>query len=117
MQKDFFELEVCVEQWAQDKGIFDKATPLKQGLKTKEEVDELIEALTAQSEGDETFINSKGIKVNTKDEIEDAIGDIIVTLIIQAKMQGVSIEKCLNGAYETIRNRTGKMIDGQFVKD
>jgi hypothetical protein len=45
------------------------------------------------------------------------MGDILVTLIIQAKMQGVSLETCLEGAYNIISKRTGKMINGQFVKD
>ena len=45
------------------------------------------------------------------------MGDIMVTLIIQAKMQGVTLEECLNSAYKIISNKTGRMIDGQFVKD
>jgi hypothetical protein len=45
------------------------------------------------------------------------MGDIMVTLIIQAKMQNVSLEYCLESAYNVISKRTGKMINGQFVKD
>jgi hypothetical protein len=41
----------------------------------------------------------------------------MVTLIIQAKMQGMTIEECLNAAYDVISKRTGKMVNGQFVKD
>ena len=99
--KDYFELEVCVEQWAKDKGIFDKATPIKQAMKTVEEVTELCNAIL-----DNDIV-----------EIKDAIGDIVVTLIIQAKMQGMTIEECLNAAYDVISKRTGKMINGTFVKD
>lgn len=99
--KDFFELEACVEQWAIDKGIMLNGNPMKQALKTQEEVTELLTAIFD----------------NDKDEIEDAIGDIIVTLIIQAKMQNTSIEACLNGAYGIISKRTGNMVNGQFVKD
>jgi len=47
----------------------------------------------------------------------DAIGDITVTLIIQAEMQGLDFQDCLQAAYDVISKRTGKMIDGQFVKD
>jgi NTP pyrophosphatase (non-canonical NTP hydrolase) len=54
---------------------------------------------------------------NNRLDIEDAIGDIMVTMIIQAEMQGVTIEECLNSAYDIISKRTGKMINGQFVKD
>jgi hypothetical protein len=41
----------------------------------------------------------------------------MVTLIIQAKMQALSIEQCLESAYNVISKRTGRMINGQFVKD
>ena len=49
--------------------------------------------------------------------IIDAIGDIMVTLIIQAKLQDLSLEECLESAYNVIAERKGKMINGQFVKD
>ncbi len=99
--KDYFELEVAIEQWAQDKGILDNATTMKQAEKTHEEVLELISA----------------IDEDNREEIKDAIGDIMVTLIIQAKMQGMTMEECLNSAYDVISKRTGRMVNGQFVKD
>jgi NTP pyrophosphatase (non-canonical NTP hydrolase) len=98
---NYFELEVAVESWANDKGILSKATPMTQALKTFEETIELCAA----------------INTNDKAEIIDAMGDIMVTLIIQAKMQNVSLEECLESAYNVISKRTGKMINGQFVKD
>lgn len=98
---DYFELEVAVEQWAADKGILEKATPMAQALKTLEECTELCTA----------------INKNDRPEIIDAIGDIMVTLIIQAKMQQITVEECLESAYNVISKRTGKMIDGQFVKN
>ena len=58
-----------------------------------------------------------GIAHNRSGEIHDAIGDIVVTLIIQCKMQNVSLTTCLEGAYNEIKNRTGKMENGIFVKD
>lgn len=57
------------------------------------------------------------INANDRAEIIDAMGDIMVTLIIQAKMQDLSLEKCLESAYNIIAKRTGKMVNGQFVKD
>lgn len=98
---NYYELEAAVEQWAEEKGIFDKATPIKQAMKTQEELTELLNAILDED----------------KEEIIDAIGDILVTVIIQAKMQGVTIEACLNSAYDVISKRTGRMINGQFVKD
>ena len=97
----YFKLQTDIEKWAQEKGILDKATPMAQALKTLEETTELC-----------TAINN-----NDRAEIIDAIGDIMVTLIIQAKMQALSLEKCLESAYNVISKRTGKMVNGQFVKD
>jgi len=98
---DYFELECAVENWAEEKGILSKATPIKQALKTQEEVTELCNAIID----------------NNRLEVIDAIGDIMVTLIIQAKMQDLSLEECLESAYNVISKRKGKMINGQFVKD
>lgn len=99
--KDYFELEACIEQWAHDKGILSKGNPMKQAMKTQEEVTELCNAILD----------------NNIDEVKYAIGYIVVTLIIQAKMQGMTIEECLNAAYDVISKRTGKMVNGQFLKD
>ena len=111
------ELEPLVIEWAREKGILDKATPLAQARKTEEEVHELIEACVAQHGGFETFTNSKGKLVNTKEELKDALGDILVTIIIGAELQGLKLEDCLESAYNVISKRTGVMKDGQFVKD
>ena len=111
------ELEQKVIEWAKEKGILEKATPIAQCDKTFEEVEELSEALEAQRMGLFEFTNSKGKVVNTKYEIQDALGDILVTIIIQAEMQGLKLEDCLQSAYDVISKRTGKMLNGQFVKD
>ena len=87
--------------WAKEKGILDKATPITQGLKTLEEVNELLVAIVNDD----------------REEIKDAIGDIVVTVIIQAEMQGMDIEDCLESAYNIIKHRKGKMQNGQFVKE
>jgi NTP pyrophosphatase (non-canonical NTP hydrolase) len=98
---DYNQLEALVVAWADEKGILAKATTLKQAEKTMEEVQELIDA----------------IKNDDQEEIEDALGDILVTIIIQAKMQNMSLIECLEISYNIIAKRTGKMIDGQFKKD
>jgi len=90
-----------VLDWAKEKGILDKATPMSQALKTLEEVNELLVA----------------INNNDNAEKKDAFGDILVTIIIGAELCNMDIEDCLESAYNVIKNRTGKMIDGQFVKD
>ena len=98
---DYYELECAVEEWAQEKGIMYKANPMAQALKTLEECTELC-----------TAINNKN-----REEIIDAMGDIMVTLVIQAKIQNVSLESCLETAYKVISKRTGRMINGTFIKD
>lgn len=111
------ELEPLVIEWAKEKGILEKATPLAQAEKTQEEVDEFMLGVYNQSLNYDSFINAKGKRVNTKDEIKDALGDILVTIIIGAELQGLKLEDCLESAYNVISKRTGKMIEGKFVKD
>lgn len=113
----YTELNSKVIEWGIDKGIFDKATPLTQLGKTQEEVNELFEGLVAQNNDLNTFTNSKGSIKFTDQEIKDAIGDIGVTLILQSQMQGLDFLECIESAYNIIKGRKGKMIDGTFVKD
>lgn len=113
----FSDLEKKVIDWADDKGIFEKGTPLAQARKTEEEVHELIEACVAQHAGFKEFVNIKGKICKVDEELKDAFGDILVTIIIGAEMQGLSLEDCLESAYKVISQRKGKMVDGQFVKD
>ena len=98
---DYNQLEALVIEWAKNKGILEKATTAAQANKTMEECQELIDA----------------IQDDNREEISDALGDILVTIIIQAKMQNMSLVECLEGAYNVIAKRTGKMVNGQFVKD
>ena len=172
--KTIQELVPLIQEWAKERGIFDKSTPFDQLLKTHEEVGELIKACYD----------------NDKPAIQDAIGDVMVTLInysyfmridawIQindvlnigdetnedkvilslytlrelsslmnstfitigrtyeeqpktiffnfsyiiyylnniAILENTTLEDCLNISYNEIKNRTGKMINGKFVKD
>ena len=54
---------------------------------------------------------------NDQPEVIDAIGDIVVVLTNLAYMRGVHIESCISSAYDVISKRTGKMVNGTFVKD
>ena len=95
------ELEALVIAWAAQKGILENGTTIAQAVKTNEEVEELKIAIFNED----------------REEIIDALGDILVTIIIQAEMQGLKLTECLESAYNVIAKRTGKMVDGQFVKD
>jgi len=90
-----------IRSWATDKGIYDKGNARTQYLKLMEESGELAEALLKNDEA----------------EIKDAIGDMIVVLTSIAKFKGMFIEDCIKSAYDVIAKRTGKMINGTFVKD
>ena len=90
-----------VIEWARLKGILDNGTREGQAWKTIEEANELL----------------KAVQENNDAEVIDAIGDVMVTIIIQAQMNGLRVEDCLRSAYDVISKRTGKMKDGVFVKD
>ena len=60
---------------------------------------------------------SEAVLKNNKNDIIDAVGDIIIVLTNFAELQGVSIEDCIQSAYNEVSNRTGRMINGTFVKD
>jgi len=90
-----------VIDWAEERGIFNKGDVLAQLDKTQEELDETIQA----------------IKDHDHYEIADGIGDMLVTIIIAARMVNLDTTYCLQMAYDEIKNRTGKMVDGKFVKD
>jgi NTP pyrophosphatase (non-canonical NTP hydrolase) len=101
MKQTYRLLETQIEEWAEDKGILQNGTTMKQAEKTHEEVLELISA----------------IDEDNREEIIDALGDVLVTLIIQAKMQKLDLLDCLQSAYDVISKRSGSMKNGMFVKD
>ena len=96
-------LELAVVEWAHDKGIFDNSGPIAQISKMKEEVEELDEELF--------FIDKSLIR------IEGELGDVLVTVIIQAHFHGLSLADCLQQAHDKITKRKGKLVDGVFVKE
>jgi len=90
-----------IRQWANDRGLYDKGDAKTQLIKLYEESGELSQALLK----------------NDKAGIIDAIGDSVVVLTNLAHLVGTDIEICIKSAYDEISNRTGKMINGTFVKD
>ena len=124
---NYEELSALVLQWGEDKGIFAKSTPLRQLDKTQEELDETKEALqklaalTDQQILSEKLLtddpNTLDLEEDALAEAKDGIGDMLVTIILLAKMVNMDSVDCLQSAYDVIKKRTGKMVDGQFVKD
>lgn len=89
-----------VEQWSINKNLHNSNSG-RQALKFYEEAGEIAAALSR----------------NDKEALKDGIGDTVVTLIILAQQQGWSIEECLQYAYDEIKNRKGKTINGTFIKE
>jgi len=99
MEKNLmFEL---IRGWANQRGIYQNGDTKTQCLKLFEEAGEL----------------SKAILKEDREEFIDAIGDCVVVLVNLAELGGVSIEHCIETAYNEIANRKGKMINGTFVKE
>ena len=171
--KTIQELVPLIQEWAKEREIYEQLTPFDELLKTHEEVGELIKACYD----------------NDKPAIQDAIGDILVTLInycyfknenfnnvflyglslrpiiedtclkqslsvnstlidlfkfecnktkynddvdfvyeamiyfvkhlngFTKLLKGTTLVDCLNIAYNEIKDRTGRIINGKFVKD
>jgi len=100
--KTYDELESSVIDWANARQIIQNSTPAAQATKTLEEVKELIDA----------------IDQDNRAEVIDAYGDILVTIIIGAKVAGLDLVECLEVAYSAIKDRTGHLNEqGVFVKD
>lgn len=93
-------LKENIVEWAKDRCL-DKAEPSKQFIKLMEEIGELAQGMA---------------KGNMK-QIIDSIGDVFVVLVILAEQHGLDIEHCVEYAWEEIKDRKGKMIDGVFVKE
>jgi len=90
-----------IREWADERGLYENGDTKTQALKLVEEVGETCRAILK-----EDF-----------EEVVDGIGDCVVVLVNLAELQGVSIESCIAAAYEEIKGRKGKMINGTYKKD
>ncbi len=110
-----------VRQWFHDKGIIKHSNPLKQLEKSQEELTETRDAvvrlhesrLIMSIEDCDTEMHQAAHLMS----IKDGIGDTVVTLIGVCEMLKLDLADCLDHAYQTIRERTGEMVDGKFVKN
>lgn len=89
-----------IEQWCIDRNLHTQ-DPKVQMCKTMEELGELASSICKDD----------------KDKQIDSIGDVIVTIICLAKQLNLSLYDCLGYAYNEIKDRKGKLIDGVFVKE
>ena len=90
-----------IRNWAKVRGIYENGDARTQYIKLQEEAGELAKAMLKDDQA----------------EFVDAIGDMVVVLTNLAEQRNVRIETCIASAYNQISNRTGRMINGTFVKD
>lgn len=100
MENTLDQLVEQVQQWSIDKDLHN-GNPDRQALKFYEEAGEVASAL------------SRG----QMDALKDGIGDTVVTLIILAQQHDMTLQECLQYAYDEIKGRKGKTINGTFIKE
>ena len=93
------ELIKKVAQWHHDRNLIEGASDKDQFCKLIQEAGELSDNIC------------KG------KDVKDDIGDMIVVLINIAERNNVSLEECLLNAWDDIKDRKGKMVDGIFIKE
>ncbi|MEN9885434.1 MAG: Cellulophaga phage phi13:2 [Pseudomonadota bacterium] len=120
---EFTELALLIQQWARDRKILWRSNPKAQAMKTLEKCGELLEAATALHVLDrypvETMEDKDWIvQADWRDKYRDAVGDVLVTIIIGCALADVDPLDCLAAAYDEIKDRKGHMNEaGIFVKD
>ena len=94
-----------INRWADERNL-KQADPKIQWMRVTEEVGEIRDVLLKPTKFTEP-----------QAALKDAIGDTLVTIIVLAHQLHLDVTECLGIAYEEIKNRKGKMINGTFVKE
>ena len=97
---DINDLTIRISDWFTEKGLHD---PVMQFAKLNEEVGEMAHELTRGNAD--------------SDAMKDAIGDTFVTLVGMTHHLGFDLSECICMAYNEIRDRKGKIVNGSFVKE
>ncbi|WP_206670438.1 MazG-like family protein [Streptococcus salivarius] len=93
-----------INEWADSRGL-KQADSKIQWMRITEEVGEIRDVLLKPTKFTEP-----------QAALKDAIGDTLVTIIVLAHQLDLDVTECLSIAYEEIKNRKGKMVNGTFVK-
>lgn len=101
----FGDLITKINRWADSRGL-KQADPKIQWMRITEEVGEIRDVLLKPTKFTEP-----------EEALKDAIGDTLVTIIVLAHQLDLDVTECLGIAYEEIKNRKGRMINGTFVKE
>ena len=98
-QNDLYTLIDRVISWHYDRNLIEGSSDKDQVLKLAQELGELSDSVC------------KGR------DVRDDIGDMLVVMLNIAERNGVILAECLQQAWNDIKNRKGRMIDGIFVKE
>ena len=101
----FSDLIIRINDWADERNL-KQADPKIQWMRITEEVGEIRDVLLKPTKFTEP-----------QAALKDAIGDTLVTIIVLAHQLDLDVTECLGLAYEEIKNRKGKMVNGTFVKE
>ena len=82
-----------------DRNLIDGSSDKDQVLKLAQELGELSDSVCKDK------------------DIKDDIGDMLVVMLNIVERHGLSLSECLETAYDDIKDRKGKMVDGVFVKE
>lgn len=100
MQSDLNKTTELIYKWFDDRDMHE---PLIQYAKMIEEAGEIAHEITRGR--------------MESDELLDAIGDTYVTLAGLAHHLGYDLSICAEAAYNVIKDRKGKVVNGSFVKE
>ena len=101
----FSDLITKINHWADERNL-KHADPKIQWMRVTEEVGEIRDVLLKPTKFTEP-----------QAALKDAIGDTLVTIIVLAHQLDLDVTECLSIAYEEIKSRKGKMINGTFIKE
>lgn len=107
----FEDLRKYTLDWAKDKDLLHEENAEKQFMKFIEEVFEF------KTEMDNELSYNDPFPDEAADRLILEMGDIFVTLIILCEQLNLDPVRCLFIAYEKIKSRKGKTINGTFVKE
>ena len=86
-------------KWHEDRNLIEGSTDKDQVLKLQQELGELSDSVCKQK------------------DMKDDLGDMMVIMLNIMKRNNYTMEECLETAYNDIKDRKGKMVDGVFIKE
>jgi uncharacterized protein YihD (DUF1040 family) len=103
-EKELLDNTICdlvddIVQWHYDRNLIDGSSDKDQTLKLLQELGELSDSVC------------KG------KDIRDDLGDMMVVMLNIMERNKITLADCLEKAYNDIKDRKGRMVNGVFVKE